>query len=173
MYRSHIAASLPLRPFSGRVLMLHDDDLERVELGARLSELGLAVRYVPGASDCAEAALRTAPAMIMIGLDDERLGGADAVAQLRELGYNGLVIGLLRDPWPQAEEHVREIGCHHAMEVRVCILELKLKLRAWMEQCAAQSAAPAHTAAAQASTHRWQQVLRRLLGRARSGGAVA
>lgn len=169
MFRSAIPASKPLRPFSGRVLLTHDDDMERVQLGARLSELGLQVRFLSTAVEWVETTLRHPPAVALIGLDQDSLGGADAVAHLRERGYAGLVVGLLRDPWPMAEEHVREVGCDHALEVDVKILELKLKLRAWMEQSAVQSAA-AHVDVA---TGGWQQMWRRLTGRPSGGRAVA
>lgn len=151
------------KPFDGRVLLTHHDDLERVELGARMSELGWSVRFVASPAELVETALRATPSLVLVGLDYS----ADAVSRLRERGYRGLVVGLSGAPWPAGEREGRDCGCDDVVEATVPLLELKLKLRAWLEHRAVQANAAAP--ATPRVSGRWQQLWRRLLGQTRAG----
>lgn len=150
------------KPFEGRVLLSHDDDLERVELAARLTELGWSVCFVAGPEALVDAALRDAPTLVLVGL----ACGASAVVQLRARGYSGLIIGLSNAPWPAGEREGQDCGCNDVVEVAVPLLELKLRLRVWLEP----RVIPPVTAALDgAAGGRWQRLWRRLRG-AGAGG---
>lgn len=157
------ASRQPRKPFSGRVLLHHHDDLERVELGARLNELGWSVRFVACVTELVDTALRSAPTLVLVGLDDAGELGAQAVAQLRARGHAGLVIGLARDPWPLIEARGRRFGCDDVLDVAVPLLELKLRVRPWLERRAALADDPRIANAP--GPGRWQQLWQRVRGR--------
>lgn len=154
------------KPFEGSALLTHDDDLERVELAARLTELGWSVRFVAAPEALVETALREAPALVLVGL----AGGAGAVSQLRAQGYAGLIIGLSGAPWPAGEQEARDCGCDDVVEVAVSLLELQLRLRVWLEQSPIPSQG---TVPAGKLGGRWQRLWRRLRGAGGSGHRAA
>jgi len=77
-----------------RVLLVEDEEIIRQLVTIRLEMAGHEIAYAEDGKAGMEAALAETPDLVLMDMNMPVMGGSDAVAGLREQGYEGRVVAL-------------------------------------------------------------------------------